>query len=151
MSCYLIRPYLFAGIFFALSGLSAPAQQTSMPISLTGFNRDVVFENSNITSAVTFDDATTAWIEDGLQNYAGLPPGTFASRLPNSVTKGSTLYQLQPFTADNVLLLTQTNAQNTLTLVNPTFFHSLSIAAASTNARFVPGIGTLTLNFENGL
>lgn len=145
-----LRPCLLSGLFFVLSLLSVHAQQNSLPVALTGFNRDVVFENRSKTSAIVFDDQATAWIEDGLQKYAGLPSHLFASRIPNVITRGKTLYQLQPFKANNVLLLTSENAQATLTLIKPACFRSLSIAAASSNARFVSGVGTLILNFEDG-
>ncbi len=128
---------------------SSPDKQISAPVALTGFNLDVIFELQGTTTATTFDDTTTAWIENGVQNYAGFPAGSFASRLPNVVTKGSTIYQLQPFTANNVLALTEASQQGKLTLTIPTRYRALSIAATSSNARFFPGNGRLVLNFED--
>lgn len=122
----------------------------SYPIGATGFNRDVVFENSSITSATPFDDASTTWLAAGIHGYAGLPTGVFSSRLPNAMSAVGTRYRLQDFTANNVLFLTDTAPQGALTLIAPKTLRTLSIAAASSNARFVPGIGTLTLNFQDG-
>jgi len=123
---------------------------TSYPIAVTGFNRDVIFENSLTTSATPFDDVTTTWIADGFQGKAGLPSGVFASRLPNAVTGATTRYQLQPFDANNVLMIQSADVQGTLTLVAPRAFRTLSIAATSSNARFVSGDSTLILNFQDG-
>lgn len=121
-----------------------------VPVAVTGFDTDVIFEKNGTTSATTFDDGGTAWIEDGVGQFAGLPKGLFTSRILNPVTGTMTQYQLQPFTANNVLLLTSAKAQGTLTLLSPRRFRTLSIAAASTNARFVAGYSTLTLNFTDG-
>jgi hypothetical protein len=123
---------------------------TSYPIGVTGFNRDVIFENSLSTSATPFDDETTTYIADGFQGKAGLPSGVFPSRLPNAVTGATTRYQLQPFDANNVLMIEAADVQGTLTLVAPHAFRTLSIAAASSNARFVSGDSTLILNFQDG-
>lgn len=137
-----------ASIVVTVSGSSS--EDTAIPITLTGFNLDVIFEAQARTTAFAFDDTTTTWIENGIQDYPGLPAGPFVSRLPNPITTGTTTYQLQPFTQNNVLALTEESTQGTLSLAVPTRYRTLSIAAASSNARFVPGNGVLILNFEDG-
>lgn len=136
-----------AGVRTVSSHIGSPV---SFPVAVTGFNRDVIFENSSPTSAQSFDDGTATWLADGVQGYAGLPAGVFSSRLTNSVTMASTRYKLQRFADNNVMMIDTTSPQGTLTLVTPQRFRSLSIAAVSSGARFTAGIGTLTLNFQDG-
>jgi hypothetical protein len=127
-----------------------PPTNDALPIPMTGFNQDVIFENQATTSAVPFDDTTTTWVENGLKGAAGLPAARFTSRLTNPVTGSSTFYEFQPFAGNNILALTYAASQGTLTLAAPARFRALSIVASSSNARFVPGIGKLVLNFDDG-
>jgi hypothetical protein len=120
---------------------------------LTGFNRDVVVENTaagppftNYASEMNAGEGT-AFYQTGLPQYAwGLPPsGAFVSLLGDN-----TIFQFQPYTANNALILSpDTGLTNgTLDLVTPATYASVAILAHSGDG--TNETGTLSLNFSDG-
>lgn len=133
----------------------------STPITLTGWNRDVILENTAIPFAQSFDEATNptvygVWFEEGT---GGNPNGLPSSRqFTSAINHPDVVFQFQPYDASNVLWMAASPASqrtNTLTLVSPKPYVSLAIAAASgygdQSAVSTPSVsGYLVLNFEDG-
>lgn len=140
------------------------AADIATPISLTGWNADVVTDANPATRfAQQFDYGATpgiaAWYENGIMNSSGmtlnngLPSGqNFTSQINNTVTGTPSIFHLQPANGNNVLRLS-TNVgfppSGTLSLVNPAAYSSLAVLASS-GAAFGMGSGTLTLHFTDG-
>ncbi len=103
-----------------------------VPLALTGWNQDVVLEDSSAPLATAdFDTLGAYWFEAGLGGHSdGLPAsGHFTSQFNTNV-----LFQFQPYTANNVLRLqgpSQSIIAGTLTLVTPGPYRSLAILASS--------------------
>ncbi|HWX18675.1 MAG TPA: GH92 family glycosyl hydrolase [Candidatus Binatia bacterium] len=126
------------------------------PITVTGFNRDLVVESNAVSNngsytnyAVEFNPGEgRAYYQSGLPGFAnGLP----ASGSFSSFTGDGTLFQFQPYTASNALVLsTATGVTNgTLTVLSPTPYSSVTVLANAANG---DGVGTapLTLSFTDG-
>ncbi len=123
------------------------------PIPLTGWNRDVVFENARLPAAASFDSPgermqsgapVRAWFEAGLEGHVdGLP----SSRRFTSAATTNVLFELQPYTTNNVLFLTMSKTTGTLVLTSPKAYRSLFILAAAAGGN---GRGTLQLGFREG-
>jgi hypothetical protein len=156
-----VRGWLWWGVFGAILAVmgSGRAVAGPVPIALTGWNADVVSDADPLTRfAQRFDLGTVgrpnsaAWYETGAGGRPdGLPSGQdFTSAVLNPITGDHTIFHLQPANALNVLRLGDTDPiTNTLTLVQPAAFTSLSILASS-GAAFGPAIGNLVLNFTDG-
>ena len=147
----------------ATVGVRPATADVAVPITLTGWNADVVTDANPATRfAQQFDFGSTtgglsAWFEQGiLFNGApltnGLPSGqNFTSQINNSVTGTPSVFSLLPANGNNVLR-TSTNLgvpSATLTLTTPGRYSSLAVLA-STGAAFGFGTGTLTLHFSDG-
>jgi len=138
---------------YAVSGLLgsgvAPAAE---PISVTGFNRDLVVENTSsgppyATAGELNPGEGNAFYQSGLSGKSyGLP----ASGAFKSVIDGSQ-FQFQPYTASNSLVLSsETGLTNgTLTLTSPAVYNSICVIANSANATST-SVGSLSLNFADG-
>lgn len=109
----------------------------STPIAMTGWNRDVILENAATPFAQSFDTATNftaygVWFEEGLAgNLNGLPS---SRQFASAIKQPDVVFEFQPYNTNNVLWMTTSRASqrtNTLTLVSPKPYVSLSIAAAS--------------------
>ena len=124
-----------------------------LPLTLTGFNRDLVIENSASAAPYTafaqeFNPGEgSCYYQTGLVNTAhGLPAsGSFASVIDGTV------FQFQPYTTNNALVLSSATgiSTGTLTLGTPVTYHKLALIANSANAS-PNSTGTLTLNFADG-
>ena len=120
------------------------------PISATGWNRDVVVEN---TASAPYSSAASSF--DVPNNYgfyqAGLGTSTRglpASRSFTSLVDGTTVFQFQPYTANNALQLSaSTSSAGTLTLTTPKAYSSLSVLAAAANSG--ASQGNLVLHFAD--
>jgi hypothetical protein len=131
-----------------LSSLSVSAANT--PISLTGWNRDVIVE-----AGATAPYTSAAAPFDVPNNYglyeAGLPGGTRglpSSRSFTSLVDGTTVFQFQPYTGDNVLQLSaSTSSFGTLTFASPGIYSSISILAAAANSG--ASSGNLVIHFAD--
>jgi hypothetical protein len=157
--------YLNLSNYFALDDVSltpslggVPTNGPGTPIALSGFNRDVVVESTaaggnTAPYGQAFDVAHAyALFEAGLpaDNYSGGNPtveGLPASGSITSILDGVTVFQLQPYTASNVLFLTPSAPTGTLTLTTPAAYASLSVLATSANGG---GGGTFVLQFTDG-
>ena len=134
------------GAGFSASGTDAG------PIRLTGWNADVVFENSATPKATSFDRpgqrpaeyALYAWFESGLEGHTdGLP----STRKVVSAADGNVTFELQPYTTNNVLLLSGTNSMGKLMVVEPTACRVLYLLAAAGNG---DAAVTMQLHFGDG-
>lgn len=135
-------------IFVTLSTLlitSAAFSQNYTPISVTGYNYDVIAE---ATPALTTTDTSMDGSNYVLYSQAyGTSYGT-GTGLPNSglITSGSSTYQLAPYTSENCIFLT-TGQTDSLELTTPSSYSSLSFLGFSTE-----GAGTVlfVIKFTDG-
>ncbi|HXJ11440.1 MAG TPA: hypothetical protein VNH19_04145, partial [Candidatus Limnocylindrales bacterium] len=136
----LSRCFLQITILLLVSGspFMASASTNMIPIALTGWNRDVVVESNAVGPPFTayavsmnYGEGTAAY-QTGLPQYAwGLPPsGAFSSLVGDGP-----LFQFQPYTANNALLLSPDAGitNGTLTLTAPATYGLISILAHSGN------------------
>jgi len=150
---------LMIGVLMLFGGFRCFAQVSSetganmMPVAVTGFNRDLVVESNAVGPPYTnyaseLDSGEgLAYYQTGLWQYAwGLPvSGTFVSLMGDR-----TIFQLQPYTTNNALVLnTDTGLTNgTLYLATPAAYARIAILA---NSGFGSNdTGSLTLHFNDG-
>jgi hypothetical protein len=137
--------------------LPAGMAQAPSPISLTGYNLDIVTDaNKAVRFATPLDIGTADWFEkgavddNGFVRNDGLPAGNFTSAFTNSVTGGHTAFQFQPFNGNNALLMRYPSSNTgSLSLATPRAYNSLAILAAAYNSA-AAGMGTVVINFTDG-
>ena len=141
--------WLSVSFFLLIVSTLAVYAQTYQPITVTGFNQDVVANGSGSPAASTtqaVDNNADVLYVKGYQcspnSALGLPiNGSFTSSANNSIN-----YQFANYDANNALYLTSSSI-NTLNLAQPKQFVDLSFLAFSTE-----GSSTMTikLNFTDG-
>ncbi len=110
-----------------------------IPLSLTGWNADVIAENNAANPLAATDNQVNGyvWYESGAPGSSqGLPVSeTFVSAYNLNTT-----FQFQPYTAENAVI----NGA-TLTLAAPSTFNSLAFLTSS----YLGGTFSVTLNFSD--
>ncbi len=125
-------PVTLSGGTLQLATQSAALQH---PLSLSGYNQDVVWAIGESTPAAgtTTNVVTWDWYEhgagtgtQGLPANSGGSPRTFTSTFSPTIQ-----FQYAPYTSNNALLLTSTGANGTVTLAAPGKFQSLQYLTSS--------------------
>jgi hypothetical protein len=139
--------------YLTIIGLFSSAvlsQAADSPISAGGWNRDIVVEN---TANPPYSSVAQPF--DVPNNYgfyqAGLPTGSRglpAGRSFTSLVDGTTVFQFQPYTGNNVLQLSSSSSSfGTLIFSTPGIYSSLSILAAAANSG--ASQGNLVIHFAD--
>jgi hypothetical protein len=127
-----------------LAASSLSYGQNHTPVAVTGYNSDVIAET---IPAVSTTDSTLDNINNVLysQSYDLSGNGT---GLPDNglITSGSSSYQLNPYTAENCILL-RTGQSDSLVLTTPASYSSLSLLGLSTE---IDGTILLVIKFTDG-
>lgn len=141
---------LLLGLLVAVTGSHA---QTYTPVAVTGFNADGIAEsgtNSTLVTSTALDLANNIMYSVDFGSLNQLPLGIVNS---GTIVSGTHTWQLQPFTANNLLYLSTGGAQantlatGTLTLNTPTRFSNVSLLLFSTEGHSDLDI---ILNFTDG-
>jgi hypothetical protein len=127
---------------------------TIVPIEVSGWNEDVILEDSALPMATApfgspaiQSNEGSYWFEAGLNGHSD---GLSALGYFTSVINTNVLFEFQSYTEDNALLLLRdtntTAAVESLRLVTPAPYKSISVLAASVDG----GGARFSLRFEDG-
>jgi hypothetical protein len=148
----LIRAALtLVSIFF---GMVAVRAANMGPISLSGFNWDVVIENTAPGAPYTGYGFELNPGENLCFYQSGLPVKNFGLPVSGSFTSvvdSATVFMFQPYTGNNALVLSSDTGltSGTLTVTTPGVYNRIAVLANSASANS-SSAGTLTLNFSDG-
>ena len=124
--------------------------QTFTPVSVTGFNQDVIAESgtSSLTTTTTALDAVPASNHVMYSAAFRTANGFGGGGIPDNgtIVNGTSTYQLANYNGNNALLLPRSQS-GTLTLVTPAQFSALRVLCFSTEG---PSLVSAVINFSNG-
>jgi hypothetical protein len=154
-SFYLVAANMVSNVNYSVTSIVVTLTVTPImtPIAATGYNEDVVIENTangppyNAYAVEMNAGEGTAFYQSGLPNTSyGLPvSGVFLSAVDG------TQFQFQPYTNNNALILSSDTgiSSGALTLAAPEVYQSIAILANSGSAAST-STGSLRLNFTDG-
>src|SRR5215831_2787958 len=146
--------HLSVSLFTLLSfGVLSSHSANMTPISVTGFNRDVVIENTASGPPYTGTALNFNSGENNTFYQTNLPGKTHGLPIAGAFTNAAdgTVFQLQSYTANNVLDLSPDSGltNGTLFLSAPKIYDLIAIVANSGNGDAI-GNASLTLHFNDG-
>jgi hypothetical protein len=146
-----------------LATTSGPWQAMAgfVPITVSGFNQDVVVEAGAVNDPTThYANFVTAsmdtgtmktfftWYESGLPGGAG--GGLPAAGVFTSLSDPTAQFRLSPYTGLNALLLDAATTSGTLTLATPAQYAALSFLTSSSLGSATSPVLAVTINFSDG-
>src|SRR6266704_3727983 len=144
--------WCFSGAWMLVLGVFSATAASLSPVTITGFNRDLVIENT--ASGPPYTGFATNFNTGERNTYyqTGLPGKSFGLSLTGRFTNvtDNTIFQLQSYTASNALVLSSDTglSSGTLTLSSSTTYSRIAILANSGNGD-ATGTAALTLRFND--
>lgn len=122
-----------------------PVPGVAEPLAVTGWNRDVILENAPEPKAEPISDYSGVWFESGLD---GFHPGLPADREIFHQRDARAHYQLQPYTTNNVLVMTDQQPAGSLVLTPPTACSRLFVLSALDMSS--SAFGSIVVHYADG-